>query len=209
MRVCGKSCETGEVVTLTLAEGRIAALRRGADPGAFGGEDLFLSAGFFDLQVNGYGGHDFNTGVWGSATQRTQEFAPLFEELARAGTALFCPTIVTNRFTAMHAALKALSSALDADARSARAVPSLHLAGPYLSSEDGPRGAHPREHTRDPDWDEFQRLQEASGGRIRLCTLAPERAGALPFIEKLTASGVTVALGHTGAEPETIRDAVR
>ena len=78
-------------------------------------------------------------------------------------------------------------------------MPCFHLEGPYLSGEDGPRGAHPKEHARDPDWDEFRRLQDAAGGRIRMVTVAPERTGALAFIEKLTASGVVVAIGHTAA----------
>ena len=54
-----------------------------------------------------------------------------------------------------------------------------HVEGPYIASEDGPRGAHPLVHTRDPDWDEFCRYQEAAGGRIRIVTLAP-RAGRIP-----------------------------
>ena len=208
MQVSGKLCETGDVVTLTLAQGHIAGVRVGTDPDALGGPNIFLSSGFFDLQVNGYGGHDFNRGVWGSVGQASEELAPLFAALARAGTALFCPTIITNSFAAMQSSLAALSTALNSNQNWARAVPGIHVEGPYLSSEDGPRGAHPLEHIRDPGWDEFQRLQEAAGGRIKLFTLAPEREGALPFIEKLVSSGVTVALGHTAAEPSTIRDAV-
>ncbi|HTE16934.1 MAG TPA: amidohydrolase family protein, partial [Armatimonadota bacterium] len=88
-------------------------------------------------------------------------------------------------------------------------VAGVHVEGPYLSAEDGPRGAHPLEHVRAPDWDEFERFQEAAGGRIRLFSLAPETPGALPFIERLAAAGIVPALAHTGAEPETIRDAVR
>ena len=57
------------------------------------------------------------------------------------------------------------------------------MEGPYLASEDGPRGAHPLEHVRDPEWEEFQQFQEAAGGLIKLLTLAPEREGAIPFIE--------------------------
>jgi N-acetylglucosamine-6-phosphate deacetylase len=40
-------------------------------------------------------------------------------------------------------------------------------------------------------------------------TLAPEVEGALPFIERLTDSGVVVALGHTAATGPAIRDAIR
>jgi N-acetylglucosamine-6-phosphate deacetylase len=42
-----------------------------------------------------------------------------------------------------------------------------------------------------------------------MVTLAPEVPGALEVIEKLVAAGVVVAIGHTAASPETIRQAVR
>ena len=87
-------------------------------------------------------------------------------------------------------------------------MPGCHLEGPYISGEDGPRGAHPREHVRPPDWDEFEKLQQASGGRIRLVTLAPELPGAIDFIRRAVASGVTVAIGHTAAAGTEIAAAV-
>ncbi len=61
---------------------------------------------------------------------------------------------------------------------------------------------------RPPDWDEFRRFQDAAGRRIRLVTLAPELDGALAFIEKVTASGVVVAIGHTNANRDCLRAAV-
>jgi N-acetylglucosamine-6-phosphate deacetylase len=88
------------------------------------------------------------------------------------------------------------------------AVPGYHLEGPFIAPDDGPRGAHPKEHVRDPDRDEFARLQDAAGGRIRLVTLAPERPGALGLIEYLIKGGVVVAIGHTAATPQQIREAV-
>lgn len=209
LRVCGRLCETGDPVTFSVSQRRIAGARSGTDADALGGPDVWLSPGFFDLQLNGYGGHDFNGGYWDGAGDTLHDPRPIFERAARAGTALLCPTITTNSAAHITACLSHLARALDADPALARQAPGFHLEGPYLSSEDGPRGAHPSEHVRDPHWDEFQRFQEAAGGRITLCTLAPERPGALPFIEKLTQSGVTVALGHTGAEADVIRDAVR
>lgn len=208
MKVCGKLCETGEAVTLTIAGGRIASIERSAEPADLGGADVWLSSGFCDLQLNGYGGYDFNRRLWGAGEEISTEIVPIYEKAARAGTALLCPTVVTNSFEAMRDSLRALTHVLNSDSRLARSTPGIHVEGPYLSAEDGPRGAHPLEHIRDPDWNEFQRFQEAAEGRIKLFTLAPERAGALRFIEQLAAAGLTVALGHTGAEPETIRDAV-
>lgn len=207
LRVCGRLCATGEAVTLSLSEGRIAGFGPAADAADIGGPDVWLSAGFCDLQLNGYGGHDFNGGFWGGGA--SSDLHALFARAARSGTALLCPTVTTNSAEHILSCLSRLSQTLRDDPALARRIPAVHLEGPYLSGEDGPRGAHPSEHVRDPNWDEFQRFQDAAEGRIRLCTLAPERAGALPFIEKLAGAGVVVALGHTGAEPEIIRDAVR
>jgi N-acetylglucosamine-6-phosphate deacetylase len=87
-------------------------------------------------------------------------------------------------------------------------VAGYHLEGPYIASEDGPRGAHPIQHVRGADWDEFCRLQEASGNRIRLVTLAAEADHAVEFIQQCRHNNVVVALGHTGATPAQIQAAV-
>jgi N-acetylglucosamine-6-phosphate deacetylase len=84
----------------------------------------------------------------------------------------------------------------------------IHLEGPYFSKEDGARGAHPVEHCRRPDWDEFQRLQEAAGGLIAILTMSPEFDDAPEFISRATAAGVTIAIGHTGANSAQIKAAV-
>jgi N-acetylglucosamine-6-phosphate deacetylase len=85
----------------------------------------------------------------------------------------------------------------------------IHVEGPFISPEDGPRGAHPKQHARAPDWDEFLRWQDAARGRIRIVTLSPEWPGAIDFIERAAASGVVVAIGHTAAAPAQIADAAR
>src|SRR5207249_12166140 len=101
--------------------------------------------------------------------------------------------------------LATIAAACAADPEVDARVAGIHLEGPYISSVDGYRGAHPREAVRDPDWDEFRRLQDAGDGRIALITLAPERAGAIEFIRRAVASGVVVALGHTAADGPTLR----
>lgn len=209
MKLCGKNVLTGQIVTLIVAEGRITDLQPGEDGSALGGPDVWLAPGFLDIQVNGYGGCDFNGGMWTGGASTAESLSKMVDRLAASGTALFCPTIITASREAILERLKAIVKWLDRDARAARAVPGLHLEGPYIASEDGPRGAHPREDVRDPDWDEFCRFQEAAGGQIRICTLAPEREGALGFIEKLVEAGIVAAIGHTGASPEVIRDAAR
>lgn len=210
MLICGKLTDTGELATLTVESGRITAVRSGIDPSAtLGSPDLWLAPAFLDLQLNGYGGYDFNQEAWADRREVASEFEPIFNLVAASGTATLCPTITTNSRECMLAGLSGIARAADSNPRINKAVVGVHVEGPYIASEDGPRGAHPLEHTRDPDWDEFQAFQEAAGGRIRIFTLAPERAGALHFIERLAEAGVVVAIGHTGAAPEVIRDAVR
>ena len=82
-----------------------------------------------------------------------------------------------------------------------------HLEGPFLSPEEGSRGCHPAEVMRGADLDYFEQLQEAAGGMIRLVTVAPEIEGAFSFIEQLSSKGIIVALGHTSAGIELIRQA--
>jgi N-acetylglucosamine-6-phosphate deacetylase len=158
----------------------------------------------FDLQINGGDGRSFN-----SPQLTVDDVRHVVGICRRHGVAGFCPTLVTQSSEALLHGFSVLRRACESDAEVARAVPALHLEGPYISPEDGPRGAHPRRHVRPPDWDEFRRFQDASGGRIRLVTLAPEHDGALAFIEKLAASGVIVALGHTAASGQRLRDAVK
>ena len=83
-----------------------------------------------------------------------------------------------------------------------------HVEGPYISPEDGPRGAHPARWVRPPDFDEFLRFQEAAQGNIRLVTLSPEWPEAPRFIEKIVEKGIVASIGHTRASSTQITDAV-
>jgi N-acetylglucosamine-6-phosphate deacetylase len=112
------------------------------------------------------------------------------------------PTLVTSPFEDFAVRARVLSK-LDHPA-----CAGIHMEGPYLSPEDGPRGAHLRAHIVPASIEDFRRRQDAAAGRIRLVTLAPEVHGALPLIEYLVRAEVRVAIGHTAAEPRTIADAI-
>jgi N-acetylglucosamine-6-phosphate deacetylase len=203
MRLRARHYATGQLIDVVTGAGRIVAV---APPGA-AAPDLsaaWIAPALFDLQINGCDGHSFN-----SERLTADSMRHVVAVCRGHGLSALCPTLVTNSFEALAHGLTTLRRACETDPDIARSVPALHLEGPYISPDDGPRGAHPKQHVRPPDWDEFRRLQDAAGGRIRLVTLAPEHDGALAFIERLTASGVVVALGHTAAAPERIRDAVR
>jgi N-acetylglucosamine-6-phosphate deacetylase len=158
--------------------------------------------GLVDLQVNGLGGVNF-----GDPGISLEGVARVTGVLAEHGVTHFLPTLITDDIDRMKMSLARLAKATS-DPRLNGSVLGFHLEGPYLSSEDGPRGAHPLEHCKDPDWNEFCSLQEAADGKIRMMTLAPERAGAIEFIREATKGGVRVAIGHTSAKREEILAAV-
>ena len=173
-----------------------------ASPVAGAARDIYLAPGWIDLQVNGFAGVDYND----PATPR-DEIARSIEVLFSTGVTRFYPTVITGPAEDMRAALENLADASDALAVG-EAIDGFHVEGPYISPDDGPRGAHPREWVRAPDLDEFHRWQEAARGRIRIVTLAPERPGALAFIETVTRAGVVVSIGHSDATAAEIADAV-
>jgi N-acetylglucosamine-6-phosphate deacetylase len=198
MLIHARHSATGSPIAVTTENGRITAVGPSTQ-----NPTRWVAPAFFDPQINGCLGISFN-----SAGLTPEQVRTVVDECRTHGIGAFCPTLITGAFEPLRHGFATLSRAIDGDPELARRMPGFHLEGPYLSSEDGPRGAHPREHVRDPDWDEFRRWQDPAGGRIRMVTVAPERAGALAFIEKLTAAGVVVAIGHTAASGEQIRDAV-
>jgi N-acetylglucosamine-6-phosphate deacetylase len=153
--------------------------------------------GLFDLQVNGFGGVDFNAPDL--IADRVHE---AIERMRATGVTRCLPTLITSSFDRFTANARVLARLSD------RAIAGIHMEGPYLCPEDGPRGAHPREHIAPPDVDDFRRRQDAADGRIALVTLAPERPGALALIEHLAASGVRVAIGHSAATTADIAAAI-
>jgi N-acetylglucosamine-6-phosphate deacetylase len=200
MRAVGIDVFTGMPLRVDTAEGIVVGVRKEKPR-----EGLpFLAPGFFDIQVNGYRGCDYSAEDF-----RGEDLHRIIAELAAAGVTRHLPTIVTGARERVTRNLAIIASEVGDSAEARDAVPGIHLEGPYISSADGPRGAHDPAFTRDPRWEEFSEWQEAAQGMIRLVTLAPERPGALDFIRRAAAGGIRVAIGHTAAEPSVIAEAVR
>ena len=165
-------------------------------------DGVFLAPGWIDLQVNGFAGVDYN-----SPDASHEQIAQSIRAQFACGVTRFFPTVITGSPENMAAALHHLASA-KASIAEGRAMEAFHLEGPYISPEDGPRGAHPARWVRPPDPGEFLRFQEAADGNIRLVTLSPEWPQATGFIEKLVEKGVVASIGHTRASASQIADAV-
>jgi N-acetylglucosamine-6-phosphate deacetylase len=202
MQLSARRYDTSEPVRITIEGDRI----RSIEPLTVDEETgrlPWVAPGLFDLQINGYGG------AWFSDDGLTpQQVLEVLGAHFAHGITRMCPTLITASHEALLAGFTAVRQACEQQQWADLMVPGCHLEGPYLSGEDGPRGAHPRDQIRPADWGEFGKLQEASGGRILLVTLAPEVDGAIEFIKRAVAAGVTVAIGHTAANTEQIAAAV-
>lgn len=199
MKFNGHTLFNNTPVEITLADARVQEVREVSSTD----RTTYVAPALIDIQVNGFAGFDLNV-----ATVTSEDVCAMVRTLWEVGTGFLCPTVVTGSFDRICNSLRAIVEASKADALVAHAMLGIHLEGPYISAEDGPRGAHPLEHVRDPDWDEFQGWQDIAEGKITIVTLAPEKQGAIPFIEKLVADGIRVALGHTNAAASDIQAAI-
>jgi N-acetylglucosamine-6-phosphate deacetylase len=199
----GKLPEDDRMITLHVEGNKIAQIEPFLPgPGQGGvGSDLFISTGFFDPQVNGFAGIDFN-----DKNLMPEDVHRAAQSISATGVTTFFPTLITTSFERLVHQLKILKKAMEEDWLVSNICKGIHLEGPYISSKEGPRGIHPLPFIRSPRWDEFEKFQEACGGRIKLITLAPEKEGALDFIEKAVSKGVVVSIGHTAASEDILED---
>lgn len=166
--------------------------------------DLYAGPALFDIQVNGYGG----VSCWEMTDSDIGALAKINEIFLKQGVGLWIPTVITNYHEALLKAFTAMGKELDADPELEKSIPGLHLEGPYISKVDGPRGVHKLDCVRPASWDEFAQYQNASGGRIKYVTLAPEVDGNIEFIKKCTEEGIITSIGHSDLDRESMNKAV-
>lgn len=158
---------------------------------------------FFDLQVNGYAGVDFNQdGLQPGDLHRA------CERLEADGVGGCLATIITDDLDAMCRRLSTLAAHRGRDPLAQRLIAGLHIEGPFLNETDGYRGAHPRDAIRPADVESMTRLLDAAGGLARVVTLAPERDRGFAVTRMVAAQGIVVSAGHTDATVDELRGAI-
>lgn len=205
-RIYARYYATMQPVLLTIQDGRLSAIDwfKGRLQDQDTSELPIVSPGLVDLQINGYAGYDFN-----EYPLREETIIHAIRKLWETGVTTCFPTVITQSEQAIIAALTTIRRTCERDADTAQTIAGIHLEGPFISPEDGARGAHPLKDVRPPDWELFCRFQDAAGGAIKIITLSPEWPGSCDFIAKCAASGITVSIGHTSATAEQIHQAVQ
>ena len=165
---------------------------------------MLIRGGFVDLQVNGFLGFDF------SSPQLTMDdIRAVTRGLVERGTGAYCPTVITSPEETYRRNLPLLAAAMREPDMRGRLL-GIHLEGPFISPQDGARGAHAREHVRKPDVGFFDELQRLAEGNVVLLTVAPEVEGALDLIRHVVSRRprVSVGIGHSLASRKHIAAAV-
>ncbi|MCR6673566.1 N-acetylglucosamine-6-phosphate deacetylase [Devosia ginsengisoli] len=191
--ISGIDPATGQPRRIHFENGLITRIEPAAEA------EHYLAAGLIDLQVNGYAGHDLNSGTVDAATVRA-----LGQALLQHGVTSFAPTLITASEAGLLHGLRTIALARASDPVLAQMIGHIHVEGPWISAEDGARGAHPAAHIRAIDLDEFQRWQSACDGLVGMVTLSPHSPDAPEKIPHLVRMGVQVAIGHTHATPAQI-----
>jgi len=177
------------VGTVRIDGDRIAAidLEPEADAAA-AGHLPFITPGFVDVHVHGWGGHD--------AMGSVEDLDGMARALLRHGVTSFLPTAWTAPLPALRAFADRVREWLPRAPGDGSDPLGFNLEGPFLSPAR--RGAHDPTWLRlpaDTPWAEIAPLTEG----LRLITIAPELPGALDLIGRLAGLGVRVSVGHSDA----------
>lgn len=146
-----------------------------------------------DIQVNGYLGVDFS-----SPGLEKAGFIRACRALRQSGTDRFLPTLITSSRETYRRNLALIAKTI-AEEGMEDWLPGIHLEGPFLSEEEGYRGAHSREWISPADSGYLEQLTEWADGKIKLLTMAAEKEGAARLCEQARGQCIAVALGHQNA----------
>jgi len=197
-QIAGLDPRTGQSLCVIVKDGLIARIEESMST-----TDLYLSAGFVDLQVNGFAGFDLNAEQISAGT-----VIGLVDAMLANGVTCFVPTLITAPEERICRSLKVIAEARRIHCKAAECIPFVHIEGPHISAVDGYRGAHSADAVRPPSIEEFDRWQHAAGGIVGMVTLSPHFSESARYIAGLVSRGIHVAIGHTHASPEQIQCAV-
>lgn len=158
---------------------------------------------YFDLQVNGYGGIDFN-----QDDLSPQDLQTACDRLAADESGGILATIITDDLAAMAKRLRRLVQLREQLPLAKKLIAGFHIEGPFINETDGYRGAHPRDAVRPATVEAMKSLLDAAGGLVKLVTLAPERDTGMQVTKMLAGRGVAVSAGHTDASLDQLKAAI-
>ncbi|MDA1276046.1 MAG: N-acetylglucosamine-6-phosphate deacetylase [Verrucomicrobia bacterium] len=198
--VTARHYATGESLQVRWNDGKIVELRPGSKISA---SKIWIAPSLVDLQINGFGGIDFQQDALSAG-----ELLTAVRAIQAAGCAQFLLTLVTDDWSRLTCRLSHLRSLRNTFPEIRRAIAGWHIEGPFLSAEPGFHGAHDPIHMCDPNPEKIHTLRNLTESDPLLLTLAPERKGAIDAIRLARSLGITISLGHANPSAAILREAV-
>ncbi|HOZ37660.1 MAG TPA: N-acetylglucosamine-6-phosphate deacetylase [Anaerolineaceae bacterium] len=156
-----------------------------------------VAPGFIDIHIHGANGTDF-------CDSTREAHANIARYLASVGVTSYLGTTMAMQKPVLLNMVRSANEFMDNPVENGAVMRGINLEGPFAAVEK--KGAMDPNNLIDPDYDLFVELNEASGGRIRLNDVAPEKPGALDLIER-TSEVCVVSLHHTSADYELAKEA--
>ena len=161
-------------------------------------EDAVVVPGFIDEHIHGASGSDGMDGT-------VENISVIANAVLKEGTTGFLVTTMTQSVENITKALGAVKDYMGGGYESGAEVLGVHLEGPFISLKHV--GAQPAEHVQTPSVKAFKVYDKASGGNIKIVTLAPEVDGSAELIPYLKERKIVASIGHTDATFEQVESA--
>lgn len=157
----------------------------------------YLIPGLIDVHTHGAMNFDFNT------INSKEDIKRICDFYLNHGVTSVLATVMTDSYDNLINKLSLINKYI----KEFPIIKGIHLEGPFLSKLY--RGAHEEKYLEKPSIELFKKYQEASGNNIKYLTIAPELEGALELILYLVKNGVVVSLGHSNANLNEVKDAIK
>lgn len=154
-------------------------------------EGMIVVPGFVDIHIHGCAGFDACDGTM-------EALSKISEQLVSQGITSFCPTTMTVASEEIEKALLNIKSCMENPPEGA-SIRGVNMEGPYISVRR--KGGQKGDFVKTPDWKQFKRYFDLSGGIIKIVDIAPECDGADEFIAKASKL-CRVSIAHTDADYE-------
>ena len=157
-----------------------------------------IAPGFIDVHMHGAAGIDVNAA-------NAKDLETICRFTACHGTTSLLCSILTDTEQKTKWCIKQFMEHQKLEHQGANLL-GIHLEGPFLSCEY--KGAMPEELLQKRNLPLLKEYQALAGGYIRYITVSPELEGIIDDIPFMKELGMTVAIGHSGADYETSMRAI-
>ena len=189
--------------TIRIEDGKITVLSPDAeiekDAQIYNATGKKVVPGFIDVHTHGAVGVDVN-----GAT--AEDYEKICRFAAGNGTTSWLCSILTDTKEQTEWCIDEFKKHQKMEQKGANLL-GIHLEGPFLSSEY--KGAMPEYLLQKANMPLLREYQQRAEGNIRYITVSPEVEGIVDDIPAMKELGITVAIGHSGADYDTSWDAIR